>query len=90
MKRIAVARNERGQLTIEAILIMCIFTSIALYVSRYAKSEQLVAKVVEGPWLPIRGMIENGVWEAGAKGMHDHPSMKHRHSSNFGEPNPTN
>ena len=83
MKRIA--RNERGQLTIEAILLMTIFVSISIYVSRYARAEQLVAKVVEGPWLPIRGMIENGVWATGEKAKAQHPSMKIRHSSNKGD-----
>ncbi len=80
-----VTQNERGQLTIEAILLMCVFVSISIYVSRYARAEQLVAKVVEGPWLPIRGMIENGVWETGAKAKSHHPSMKIRHSSNKGD-----
>lgn len=84
MKRMT--SNERGQLTIEAILLMCIFVSISIYVSRYARAEQLVAKVVEGPWLPIRGMIENGVWATGEKAKGQHPSMKRRHSSNQGDP----
>ena len=83
MKR--VTQNERGQLTIEAILLMSILVSISIYVSRYARAEQLVAKVVEGPWLPIRGMIENGVWETGAKAKGHHPSMRIRHSSNQGD-----
>ncbi len=88
MKRAAILGNQRGQLTIEAILIACIFSAIALSVTRFAKAEQLVSKVVEGPWLPLRGMIENGVWASGDKAKAQHPSMKTRHSSNEGEPVP--
>jgi hypothetical protein len=79
------ARSQSGQLTIEAILIMTILTAIALSFSRFMKSNNLVADVVEGPWRPIQGMIENGVWESGEKAKSHHPSQKSRHSSNQGD-----
>lgn len=82
-------RNQRGQLTIEAVLLLTVFTSIAVMVSKYARSEQLVSKVVEGPWKPIQGMIENGVWETGDKAKGHHPASINRHSSNRGEDVPT-
>lgn len=78
-------RSQSGQLTIEAILIMTILTSISIYFSRYVKSNELLASVVEGPWKPIQGMIENGVWQSGDKAKAQHPSQKQRHSSNIGE-----
>jgi hypothetical protein len=77
--------NQKGQLTIEAILIMTVLTSIAISFSRFAKSNNLVASVVEGPWRPIQGMIEDGVWETGDKAKSHHPSNRSRHSSNQGE-----
>ena len=82
MKRL---RSQSGQLTIEAILIMTILTSLSIYTSRFIKSNGLVADLVEGPWKPIQGMIENGVWQSGDKAKEQHPSMKVRHSSNIGE-----
>lgn len=77
--------RQSGQLTIEAILIMTVLTAISLSFARFAKSNGLVASVVEGPWKPIQGMIENGVWETGDKAKSHHPSNKSRHSSNQGE-----
>ncbi len=81
--------NQKGQLTIEAILIMVVLTSIALTFSRFVKSNNLIASVVEGPWKPIQGMIENGVWETGDKAKSHHPSNRSRHSSNRGETIPS-
>lgn len=86
MKRL---RNQAGQMTVEAILIMIILLSVSLAVSRYMRSEKLVAKIVEGPWLPIRGMIENGVWAKGNAAKAGHPSQPQRHSSNSGDEPPT-
>jgi hypothetical protein len=43
-------RSQSGQLTIEAILIMTILTSLSIYTSRFIKSNGLVADLVEGPW----------------------------------------
>ena len=80
-----VLRNQSGQLTIEAILIMTVLTAISISFSRFAKSGNLVANVVEGPWKPIQGMIENGVWESGDKAKSHHPSNRGRHSSNRGD-----
>jgi hypothetical protein len=77
--------NQRGQMTVEAILIMTILLSVALSFSKFAQSNNLVGQVVEGPWKPIQGMIEIGVWESGEKAKSHHPSQKSRHSSNQGE-----
>lgn len=77
--------NERGQLTIEAILIMTVLLTITISFSKYARDNGLVANLVEGPWLPIQGMIEDGVWQSPKKGKFNHPSQKKRHSSNQGE-----
>ncbi len=82
MKRL---RSQGGQLTIEAILIMTVLTSLSIFASRYIKSNELLASVVEGPWRPLQGMIENGVWMSGDKAKAKHPSQKERHSSNEGE-----
>lgn len=78
-------KNQRGQFTMEMILITIVLTSIAILTSRYAQSNALVADIVEGPWRPIQGMIEDGVWQSGDKAKSNHPSMKSRHSSNAGQ-----
>lgn len=82
MKR---ARSQSGQMTIEAILIMTILTAVSISLSRYFQNQGLLADVVEGPWKPIQGMIEDGVWASGDKAKSQHPSHFSRHSSNAGE-----
>lgn len=74
----------------EAILILAIFTSIGLLVVRTAKSGRWAAAVVEGPWKPLRGMIEDGVWIEAGKSKALHPSIKVRHHSYRGEDVPPN
>lgn len=81
MKRL---RNSAGQMTIEAVLIMAVCTSIALFVIKTARNGRWAASLVEGPWQPIRGMIEDGVWENAGKSKLNHPANFKRHHSNLG------
>ena len=76
--------NQRGQFTMEAILIMAAMTSIALYIGREIRDRHMAATLVEGPWQPIRGMIEDGVWQNPKDAKALHPSMKGRHASATG------
>ena len=77
--------NQYGQASMEAVLIMIIFTSLALKISSYAKESGFVSDIVEGPWSPIRGMIEDGVWEKHTLSKPLHPNQKIRHQSTAGE-----
>ena len=70
----------------EAVLIMAVLTSIALLVVKTAKNGRWAASVVEGPWQPIRGMIEDGVWEPAGKSKLNHPANFKRHLSTQGTP----
>lgn len=76
--------NERGQMTIEMILIATVLLSITITFTNFMKSNSLVADLVEGPWQPIQGMIEDGVWQSPKKAKQQHPSLRARHSSNVG------
>ena len=82
-------RNERGQMTMETILIMTVLSTVALMVVKTAKSQEWGANLVEGPWLPVRGMIENGVWNGNLKvAKNFHPALKKRHATAEGAPIP--
>ena len=70
----------------EAILIMAAMTSIALYIGREIRDRRMAATLVEGPWQPIRGMIEDGVWANPKEAKANHPSLKARHATAVGIP----
>ncbi|MES2962625.1 MAG: hypothetical protein V4760_01965 [Bdellovibrionota bacterium] len=73
--------NQRGQLTIEAILLMAAMVSMALFLGREIRDRKMVAGLVEGPWQPIQGMIEDGVWTNPKDSKARHPSIKARHAT---------
>lgn len=69
----------------EAVLLMIIVTIVAIKISSLAKSEGLMRNVVEGPWAPIRGMIEDGVWVKYTSSKSLHPNHLIRHQSKKGD-----
>jgi hypothetical protein len=77
--------GSRGQFTIEAVLILSVLVSISLAVSRASINQGWMKNLVEGPWLTVQGMIEDGVWiKAGASKAH-HPHIKSRHGTYEGD-----
>lgn len=80
--------NQRGQFTIEAILLMSAMVTMALFLGRQIRETRLASTLVEGPWQPVRGMIENGVWQNPRTGKLAHPSIKARHATAVGNPVP--
>ncbi|MEK7356833.1 MAG: hypothetical protein AAB250_10310 [Bdellovibrionota bacterium] len=81
--------NQRGQFTIEAILLMSAMTAIALFIGKEMRDRKMAATVVEGPWQPIRGMIEDGVWMNPKASKALHPSHKARHATTIGDEVPS-
>lgn len=81
----AVIRNSRGQATMEAVLLMIVFTIIAMKISNVAQSRGFMRSVVEGPWAPMRGMIEDGVWVRYTESKAYHPNHRIRHQSKKGD-----
>ena len=68
----------------EAILLMAIFSSIALVVMKTARTKGWAASAIEGPWLIVRGMIEDGVWQDAKAAKANHPGQFKRHHSHQG------
>ena len=85
MKKTSVIQNNFGQATMEAVLIIVVITALAMKISSYAKSSGFVRQIVEGPWSPIRGMIEDGVWEKHTASKVLNPTHIKRHQSRDGD-----
>jgi hypothetical protein len=79
-------RNDRGQFTIEAVLILAVLVSFSLFVFKTARSEGWAKDLVEGPWKTVRGMIEDGVWIKAGDSKTYHPHKKGRHGTYIGDP----
>lgn len=75
--------NEKGQFFVEGILLMVVFTSIGLVATRAIRNNNLLGKMVEGPWGQVRAMIENGGWNNASP--NDHPNMLARQVSFRGD-----
>lgn len=74
-------RNQKGQVALEAILLVVVLLGISVFAQNKLKQSGLAAKMVQGPWGKLSGMIECGVWEPckGRKGTH--PSTRERNLS---------
>ncbi len=78
-------RNQSGQATMEAVLIMLVVVTLATKITSYASSTGVLQKIVEGPWSPMRGMIEDGVWMRHTLSKPYHPNQFPRHQSRKGD-----
>lgn len=78
--------KQSGQMTIEMMLLMTIFLAGSIFVLNQMKSQQTLASFVEGPWIPLKGMIEDGEWSKDSKELH--PNLINRHASYFGDDAP--
>lgn len=78
-------REQKGQASMEAVLIMVVLVVLFAKISSVAKDQGFLAKIVEGPWSMVRGMIEDGVWEKQASSKALNPNHKKRHQSTKGD-----
>lgn len=79
-------KNERGQQTLEAILLLVVFLAMSLAFSRSFQSRNLFARVISDPWDWIAGMTESGVWAKSSAARDLHPTHLDRHWSPRGTP----
>lgn len=81
----AQVKSQRGQAIVEALLIMIIFLGIGLAVMSFFKDQEVLAKLVKGPWQSLSGVLQNGTWgEPGATAV-KHPNTHYRHVSIQGD-----
>jgi hypothetical protein len=85
MNSFRMLRNQSGQATMEAVLIMIAIMSVVTVISRTATNQGFIRNIVEGPWSPLRGMIEDGVWMRHTISKSHHPNQFPRHQSKRGD-----
>lgn len=77
--------GNQGQITVEAVLILSIFISVAMAGTQLMRDQQFLTRLVEGPWQYMSGMIENGYWAPPQLGRTKHPNQANRHGSPEGD-----
>ena len=74
-------KNQKGQMTIEAVLILTLMVSLIFVITKGIKQRQYFTKLVEKPWSYVAGMIENAYWAPVARGREKHPNHFSRRGS---------
>ncbi len=85
ISRLRVLANQKGQQVTEAVLIMVVFMAFTLAVAQFFKGQEILKKLVTGPWDNLAGMLQNGVWQPAKRGAVSHPNGHSRHISIQGE-----
>lgn len=69
-------KNNKGQLVIEAVLIMTVAIGLLMAASKIFREKKFLAQVTSKPWEVVDGMVETGVWG-------ERNSVKSKHPNNF-------
>ena len=77
--------SQNGQMILESILILTILMSLSLVTAQYLKSNEVVARLISGPWANLSGMIQNGVWMPPGQAEKYHPNHAKRGASLLGQ-----
>lgn len=83
--RRALISSRLGQATMETVVILVVLVSVGLGVRTFMRDQNLFRSMVEGPWSPLRGMIESGVWRKHTVAPQFHPSQFNRYQTVRGE-----
>lgn len=78
--------SQRGQAVTEAILIVIVLASVSLMASQYFKNNEVLKKLIKGPFTALSGLLQNGVWASPQQGAASHPTAHGRHIVIQGEP----
>lgn len=74
--------NPKGQVIIEAILLLVVMVGLWAYLSKvFMSSNYMRTLMADGPWPRLSGMIESGVWETPSKAKRLHPNNLDRGAS---------
>ena len=78
-------KNQKGQMTLEAVLIVTFLVTLTVFISNQIQSRQFLQSLVERPWTFLQGMIENGVWAPTQESKQLHPNDLLGHGSPRGQ-----
>ncbi|WP_413576527.1 hypothetical protein ACLVWU_00630 [Bdellovibrio sp. HCB290] len=70
--------NRKGQLVIEAVLLMVVMVGIFVASMNALRGSNFLAKMVTGPWDRVAGMMESGVWSPAKDARQKHPNQRNR------------
>ena len=75
--------NKKGQVMIEYILLVGMLIFLFSFISSQFQDQNVLARLVSGPWSQLQGMIENGVWGTPQATKGQHPGHLLRHVSHI-------
>jgi hypothetical protein len=73
--------NERGQIIVEAVLLIGIGIIVILGFVKHLKETDFAGRIIANPWAKLQGMIECGVWQdcgVGKRAPGLHPNARSR------------
>lgn len=79
MKNIKQPLNQRGQLVVEALLLIVIGLGLTSFIIKSLRENEFVQSLTSKPWVMLSGMIECGTWNGCGPGQH--PSTRSRNIS---------
>ena len=68
-------KNQKGQIVIESVLLAVLTMAIVMTTFNYLRDNKFLAKLIDGPWQKVAGMLECGVWDTQAKACTKHPNQ---------------
>lgn len=72
-------KNQSGQAVTEAVMILVLLFGFTFAVANYFRNEDILKKMITGPFVYLSGMLQNGVWLPPDKGAPSHPTGHFRH-----------
>lgn len=72
-------KTQSGQVAIEYVLMTIVIVSVAVLMARGIRSNEILSKMVNGPWEILSGMVENGVWATPQASRESNPNYLRRH-----------
>ncbi len=74
--------NQKGQLVIEAILIMVLTLGVSAFIFQFLREKEYFGRLTNGPWSRLQGMVQCGTWEPLNNGRClNHPNNRGRNLS---------
>lgn len=82
----ATIRGQSGQAVTEAVLILVLLMGFTLLVANYFKNQEVLKRLIQGPFQHLAGMMQNGMWTPPDQGIVNHPNSHERHITVQGDP----
>ena len=68
--------SQSGQFILEGILLMVLFTGIALMIKNQFTEKTIIGALVAGPWASVQQMMSNGTWDKSKTEGESHPLIQ--------------